>query len=117
MSELQELIEKAVKEKLDDIGKHREMLVSMFVAQHGWHPDQCQLMVQELGNGSHRTWVEKNGDFEELKRLREGLNEFERLAGVWRERSHRISPLAGGNIERQCADELDNLIKKLRGGA
>ena len=55
------------------IAANRERLLEAWIAQHGWNPDECLLMVQDMSDGNvltQRIWIEKRGDFEELKRLR-----------------------------------------------
>jgi len=64
------LLEAALAKRLAFVNANREALLEAWVAQHGWHPDECMLMQQDMGDGRLRMWVEKRGEFEELKRLR-----------------------------------------------
>jgi len=74
-----ELFKKAVQERADFIVRNKELLIAAWVAQHGWHPDECTLIQQDMQDGSIKMWVEKRGEFEELKRFREREKLVQRL--------------------------------------
>lgn len=67
----QEKLTEAVDARLRAIAGREEELVEAWVAQHGWKPDQCMLIRQDMADGTIRMWVERRGDFDELKRYRE----------------------------------------------
>jgi len=67
----QQKLTDAVNARLRVIAGNEERLVEAWVAQHGWKPDETQIVRQDLQDGTMRMWVEKRGDFDELKRYRE----------------------------------------------
>ena len=43
------LLEAALAKRLAFVNANREALLEAWVAQHGWHPDECMLMQQDMG--------------------------------------------------------------------
>lgn len=68
--DFQRLISQAVQERTNFIFRNREAVLEAWVAQHGFNPDECVLMEQDMGDGSMRVWIEKRGDFDELRAFR-----------------------------------------------
>jgi hypothetical protein len=71
VNDFSKMLSKAVEDRLRFIGSNEERLVEAWVAQHGWKPDECQIVRQDMQDGTVRMWVEKRGDFDELQRFRE----------------------------------------------
>jgi hypothetical protein len=64
MSDAQDFHEKlmgAVRERLSAIAGNEEKLVEAWVAQHGFKPDECEI-VRQMQNGTTRMWVAKRGE-------------------------------------------------------
>lgn len=94
-------LQAAVGERLRAIAGREEALVEAWVAQHGWKPDESCIVRQDMPDGSIRMWVEKRGEFDELKRLREEnarLNAdvdhwVKRVEGYDQERDHMLDDM------------------------
>lgn len=75
MTDFNQRISELMRERLAFINANREPLVEAWIAQHGFNPDGCELVQQDMGNGTIRMWVEMRGEFAELQgfRVRERL--------------------------------------------
>ncbi len=78
----------AVQERLSVIAGNEEKLVEAWVAQHGFKPDECEIVRQDMHDGTVRTWVAKRGEFAELHQLRA---EVRRLRLAQRKRNAALS--------------------------
>lgn len=45
-----------------EIGRNREALIEAWVAQHGWRPDECHMVTQQMQDGTTRIWIERMDD-------------------------------------------------------
>jgi hypothetical protein len=61
----------SAQERLRLIAGNEEKLVEAWVAQHGFKPDECEIVRQDMLDGTVRMWVAKRGEFDELQRFRE----------------------------------------------
>jgi hypothetical protein len=94
MSDAQDFHEKlmgAVRERLSAIAGNEEKLVEAWVAQHGFKPDECEI-VRQMQNGTTRMWVAKRGEFEELHQLRAQLKRYEEREPAVRAIIEQIGP-------------------------
>lgn len=68
---IQALMYATVLERARFVEAHKEAICEAWIAQHGFTPEECALMYQTLENGNIRVWIEKRGEFDELRSLRE----------------------------------------------
>jgi hypothetical protein len=61
----------AAQERLRVIAGNEEKLVEAWVAQHGFKPDECEIVRQDMQNGTVRMWVAKRDEFAKLRRFEE----------------------------------------------
>lgn len=86
-------LQQIVREKLEYVAANKEKIVTAWVAETGLAPSESVLCVQNMADGSTRTWVERKTDFDECQALkaenaaltrllsdsREALSQLERI--------------------------------------
>lgn len=92
--DFQKTIEKAIKERVDFIARNETALIEAWIAQHGFNPDEMQVVRQDLPDGTIRMWVERRGEFAALQRARA-------LIGSWDDSEEAI----------KCATELTEALR------
>lgn len=110
IADFSEWIKHAVKERARFIAGNEETFIEAWIAQHGFKPDEMQIIRQDMPNGSIRIWVERRGERDELMRLRAKLARVETLPNQWR---NNLPALGTDPAAYAMRARLERLIEEL----